>query len=74
VVSNGLIAAGTVILGASGLLNSVFDAMSAFAVTLLVGITVIFGGFLVATTTPPVSRPRLVRDDEMEGRAGRVAG
>lgn len=48
--SNGLIALGTVILGASGTLNSVFGAMTAFAVTLLVGITVIFAGFLVAAT------------------------
>ena len=52
VVANVLIAAGTLILGTSGLLNSVFDAMSGFAVTLLVGITVIFAGFLVATATP----------------------
>lgn len=57
VVSNGLIATGTLILGASGLFNSVFDAMSAFAVTLLIGITVIFVGFLVATTATPVARP-----------------
>ena len=49
IVSNGLIAGGTLVLGASGLFNSVFDAMSAFAVALLVGITVIFAGFLVAT-------------------------
>jgi hypothetical protein len=48
--SNGLIALGTLILGASGTLNSVFGAMTAFAVTLLVGISVIFAGFLVATS------------------------
>jgi MFS family permease len=47
--SNGLIAAGTLILGASGTLNSVFGAMTAFAVTLLLGIAVIFGGFLLAS-------------------------
>jgi len=47
--SNGLIALGTLILGASGTLNSVFGAMTAFAVTLLVGISVIFAGFLVAS-------------------------
>ncbi|MDQ1420486.1 MAG: hypothetical protein QOJ52_2448, partial [Acidimicrobiaceae bacterium] len=46
--SNGLIAVGTLVLGASGTLNSVFGAMTAFGVTLLVGITVIFAGFLVA--------------------------
>lgn len=48
VLSNGLIAGGTLILGASGVFNSVFDAMSAFAVSLLIGITVIFAGFLLA--------------------------
>jgi hypothetical protein len=53
-VSNGLIAIGTLALGASGLSNSVLDAMSAFAVSLLIGITVIFAGFLVATTEPAV--------------------
>jgi hypothetical protein len=47
--SNGLIAVGTLVLGASGTLNSVFGAMTAFAVTLLVGISVIFAGFLVAS-------------------------
>jgi hypothetical protein len=47
--SNGLIALGTLVLGASGTLNSVFGAMTAFAVTLLVGISVIFAGFLVAS-------------------------
>jgi MFS family permease len=47
--SNGLIALGTLILGGSGTLNSVFGAMTAFAVTLLIGIVVIFAGFLVAT-------------------------
>ncbi len=48
--SNGLIALGTLVLGASGTLNSVFGAMTAFAVTLLAGIVVIFAGFLVATS------------------------
>ena len=57
VLSNGLIAVGTLILGASGLFNSVFDAMSAFAVALLVGISVIFAGFLVATTPSATESP-----------------
>lgn len=47
--SNGLIALGTLVLGASGTLNSVFGAMTAFAVTLLIGIVTIFAGFLVAS-------------------------
>ncbi|MGH9181443.1 MAG: hypothetical protein ACRDY5_06990, partial [Acidimicrobiales bacterium] len=49
VAANLLIALGTVVTGASGLLNSVLDEMDGFAVTLLVGITLIFAGFLVAT-------------------------
>jgi hypothetical protein len=56
--SNGLIALGTVVLGASGTLNSVFGAMTAFAVTLLVGIVVVFTGFIVATADrAPTGRP-----------------
>lgn len=58
VVANALIAGGTVISGASGLLNSIFDEMTGFAVALLVGIAVIFAGYLVATTgrsSDPVS-------------------
>jgi len=64
--ANLLIAAGTLVLGAGGLFNSVLDAMEAFAVTLLVGIGLIFAGFLVATAgsgarrapaTPPPDRP-----------------
>jgi hypothetical protein len=59
--SNGLIAAGTLVLGASGTLNSVFGAMTAFAVTLLVGIAVIFAGFLVAAgrRRAPVGGPTI---------------
>jgi hypothetical protein len=59
VLANGLIALGTLITGASGLLNSVVNAMTAFSVTLAIGIVVIFAGFLVATNDAPprVSRP-----------------
>lgn len=52
VLANGLIAAGTLILSASGVLNSVLDEITGFSVTLLAGITVIFAGFLVATSAP----------------------
>jgi hypothetical protein len=55
-IANSLIAGGTLILGASGLLNSVADAMTAFAVALLVGISVVFLGFLVAAAPAAVSR------------------
>ena len=48
--ANLLIALGTAVLSASGLLNSVLGEMDAFAVTLAAGITVIFTGFLLAST------------------------
>lgn len=58
--SNLLIATGTVVLSSSGILNSVLGEMDAFAVTLAVGITIIFLGFLVATgATPGAQAPRL---------------
>jgi hypothetical protein len=46
--SNVLIALGTLILSSSGLLNSVLAEMDGFAITLVIGISVIFSGFLVA--------------------------
>lgn len=49
VVTNLLIAIGTLVLGAGGLFNSVLDEMEAFAVTLVLGIALIFAGFLLAT-------------------------
>ncbi|HUS62118.1 MAG TPA: hypothetical protein VMY34_07970 [Acidimicrobiales bacterium] len=52
VVSNALIAGGTAILSTSGLLNSIFDEMTGFSVTLVLGISVLFAGFLVATSAP----------------------
>ena len=50
VAANLLIASGTLVLGAGGLFNSVLDEMEAFAVTLLVGVVLLFAGFLLATT------------------------
>ena len=50
--SNALIAMGTLVLGASGLLNSVLGEMEAFAVTLLAGVALLYSGFLLAVTTP----------------------
>ena len=49
-ISNLLIALGTAITGASGLLNSIGNAMVAFSFTLALGISVIFIGFLTAVT------------------------
>ena len=51
IVANVLIALGTGITGASGVLNSALGAMEAFSITLVLGISVLFVGFLVATGT-----------------------
>jgi hypothetical protein len=50
-LANVLIAAGTIVLGAGGILNSVLDEMDGFAVSLVVGVSVIFAGFLLTNTT-----------------------
>jgi hypothetical protein len=57
--SNVLIALGTLTLSASGLLNSVLGEMEAFSVTLLVGISVLFAGFLVGAGGRAQERARL---------------
>lgn len=53
--ANVVIAGGTLVLGASGLLNSVLGQMEAFAVTLAVGVSILYAGFLLAVT--PARRP-----------------
>ena len=50
--ANGLIATGTLVLGAGGVLNSVLDEMDGFAVSLVVGITLLFAGFLLTNQRP----------------------
>jgi hypothetical protein len=67
--ANLLIAAGTVVLSASGLLNSVLDEMDGFAISLVAGISVIFAGFLVAGTGRPSNRA-----SEAEPEPARPAG
>ncbi|MGI9022434.1 MAG: hypothetical protein ACR2HV_04235 [Acidimicrobiales bacterium] len=67
--ANLLIAAGTLVLGAGGLFNSVLDEMQAFAVTLLVGIALLFTGFLVATTASSRPRPAVSPAPETAGPA-----
>jgi hypothetical protein len=54
--ANGLIGAGTIALSAAGLLNSVADEMTSFAISHVVGISLVFAGFLV---TSPRRRPSL---------------
>lgn len=49
-LGNGIIAAGTATLSASGLLNSVVGEMDGFAITLAAGVVLLFAGFLVTTS------------------------
>lgn len=63
--ANGLIALGTLVLSAGGLLNSVLGEMDAFAVSLVVGISAIFAGFLVSSppaANPPTAMPGWIED------------
>ena len=48
---NVLIALGTLVLGASGTLAGRIGEVRAFGLTLVIGITVLFSGFLVATSS-----------------------
>lgn len=52
-LANVLIAAGAIVNAMGGLLNSVMDAMDAFAVSLVAGIALIFAGFLVSSGRRP---------------------
>ncbi len=52
VVGNLLIATGTIVLSASGTLAGRLGKDTAFSLTLLIGVVVLFAGFLVASTTP----------------------
>jgi hypothetical protein len=45
-----LLATGTIVLSASGPLNSVLGEMQAFALTLTIGIALLFGGFLLSSS------------------------
>jgi drug/metabolite transporter (DMT)-like permease len=60
VVGNILIAAGTLVLSASGTLNARLGAETAFAVTLVVGVSLLFAGFLVVTAPGTPAAPERV--------------
>lgn len=58
-LGNGVIALGTLILSASGTFAGRLGKDRAFTVTLLVGIAVLFAGFLVASTSGATRRARV---------------
>jgi len=82
-VANVIIAIGTIVLGSGGTLNSVADAMDAFAISLVLGIALIFGGFLLTAprrvalpVLPPAEPwyPAPPADERVDGRASDHAG
>jgi len=60
--SNILVAAGTIVLSASGSLAGRLGKDRAFAVTLLIGLCILFAGFLVATNTSQTTLPVITGD------------
>ena len=54
-LANVFIAVGTIVLGSGGVLNSIADAMNAFAISLVAGIALIFAGFLLTSTPAPIA-------------------
>ena len=66
--ANVVIAVGTLVLSAGGLLNSVVDEMNGFAISLVVGIAIVFAGFLLTAPSrdvlaePVEWRPSIARD------------
>jgi hypothetical protein len=52
VAGTALITLGTIVLSASGSLNKRFGEMTAFAITLTIGVVILFAGFLVSTMRP----------------------
>jgi drug/metabolite transporter (DMT)-like permease len=72
-LGNLLIATGTLVLSASGTLNARLGAETAFAVTLLVGVSLLFAGFLVATAAPaPAPAPADLPEHPAEHLAGQA--
>ncbi len=57
VAANGCVAAGTFVLAGGGLVQGRLGENEAFALSLLLGIAVIYTGFLIATAGPPPPAP-----------------
>ena len=72
-LANVLIAIGTLVLGAGGILNSVLDEMDGFAISLVVGISVIFAGFLLTNAPRAAHDAAWSTPHEGRDRAGRSA-
>ena len=72
-LANLFIAAGTLVLSAGGLLNSVVDEMDGFAISLVVGISIIFVGFLLTNSGGGASVRSLAEPRAWHARPAQVA-
>jgi hypothetical protein len=72
-LANLFIAAGTLVLSAGGLLNSVVDEMNGFAISLVVGISIIFVGFLITNSGGSASVRSLPEPRAWHARPAQVA-
>jgi hypothetical protein len=63
--ANALIASGTLVLSSGGLVQGVVGHDEAFALSLAIGISIVYGGFVLASTRShaPVSAPALERSE-----------
>jgi uncharacterized membrane protein YgcG len=72
-LANLFIAAGTLVLSAGGLLNSVVNEMDGFAISLVVGISIIFVGFLITNSGSSASVRALPEPRAWHARTAQVA-
>ena len=72
-IANALIALGTLILSAGGLLNSALGEMDAFSLSLVAGISVMFAGFLLTTPSPRRAANAQTHSESSANRANIVA-
>ena len=72
-LANLFIAAGTLVLSAGGLLNSVVDEMDGFAISLVLGISIIFVGFLITNSGGGASVRSLAEPRAWHARPAQVA-
>jgi hypothetical protein len=61
-LANVLIAVGTLVLSSGGLIQGIAGKDEAFVLTLAIGITVIYGGFLIAAASRPAAPERSLAD------------
>jgi hypothetical protein len=72
-LANLFIALGTLVLSAGGILNSVVDEMDGFAISLVVGISIIFVGFLLTNSGGPAAVRSLPEPKPWHARGVQVA-